>query len=94
MPPETVHSQEDHDYINVAIAEEPSPQLRYTSGRTIYVETLGDEKWRGLDPARTYRVTFDSLATSVQIDGLRLQQDGLVIRLENVGMSELLLFEE
>jgi hypothetical protein len=48
--------------------------------------------WR-IDLQR-YRVTFDSLATSVQIDGLRLQQDGFVIRLENVGMSELLLFEE
>ena len=49
---------------------------------------------RGIDPARTYRLTFDSLATSIRIDGLRLQQEGLAIRLENVGMSELLLFEE
>jgi len=50
-------------------------------------------KPRGLDPAKTYRVTFDSLDTTVTIDGLHLLQDGLQIRLENVGMSELLLFE-
>lgn len=50
-------------------------------------------KPRGLDPAKTYRVTFDSMNTAVTVDGLRLLQDGLTIRLENVGMSELLLFE-
>jgi hypothetical protein len=48
---------------------------------------------RGLDPAKTYRVTFDSLDTTVTIDGLRLLQEGLPIRLENAGLSELLLFE-
>ncbi len=50
-------------------------------------------KPRGLDPARIYHVTFDALNTTVAVDGLRLLQDGLPIRLENVGMSELLLFE-
>ncbi|NLG26277.1 MAG: hypothetical protein GX557_00060 [Chloroflexi bacterium] len=48
---------------------------------------------RGLDPARRYRVTFDSLGTTTEVDGLRLTQQGLTLRLENVGMSELLLFE-
>ena len=48
---------------------------------------------RGLDPTRSYRVTFDSLGSSVVVDGLRLTQEGLTLRLENVGMSELLLFE-
>jgi hypothetical protein len=48
---------------------------------------------RGLDPARTYRLTFDSLGTSMTVDGLRLIQQGVPLRLENVGMSELLLFE-
>jgi alpha-galactosidase len=49
---------------------------------------------RGLDPARTYRVTFDSLGSTALVDGLRLLQDGVPLRLENVGMSELLLFED
>lgn len=48
---------------------------------------------RGLDPARQYRVTWDSLGSSGVVDGLRLTQEGLTLRLENVGMSELLLFE-
>jgi len=48
---------------------------------------------RGLDPAKTYQVTFDSMDTVVTIEGLRLLQEGLHIRLENVGLSELLLFE-
>jgi len=48
---------------------------------------------RGLDPGRTYSVVFDALDSRVQMSGLCLQQEGLQIRLENVGMSELLLFE-
>jgi hypothetical protein len=50
-------------------------------------------KPRGLDPARTYRLTFDSLGTSATVDGLRLIQEGVELQLENVGMSELLLFQ-
>ena len=48
---------------------------------------------RGLDPARTYRVTFDSLKSSVLVDGLRLMHDGLSVRLEMIAGSELVLFE-
>ena len=48
---------------------------------------------RGLDPARTYRVTFDSLGSTVTADGLALIRDGIPVPLENAGMSELLLFE-
>jgi alpha-galactosidase len=48
---------------------------------------------RGLDPARTYRVTFDSTGTTATVEGLRLVQEGLRIRLVSVLSSELLLFE-
>ncbi|MBI4585310.1 MAG: alpha-galactosidase [Planctomycetes bacterium] len=48
---------------------------------------------RGLDPGKTYRVTFDSLSTTAAIEGWRLFQAGLPIHLESVGSSELLLFE-
>ncbi|MGD8750564.1 MAG: alpha-galactosidase [Anaerolineales bacterium] len=51
-------------------------------------------KPRGLDPANNYRVTYDSLSTAVSISGLELVRQGLSVRLENAGMSELLLFEE
>jgi alpha-galactosidase len=50
-------------------------------------------KPRGLDPGRTYRVTFDSLDSAATIEGLRLLREGVPVRLENAGMSELLLFE-
>lgn len=48
---------------------------------------------RGLDPARTYDVTFDSLDIKAKIKGSKLTQDGLPIRLEDAGASELLLFQ-
>jgi alpha-galactosidase len=48
---------------------------------------------RGLDPAKTYRVTFDSLGSAATVGGLRLIEEGLPIRLESVLSSELLLFE-
>lgn len=50
-------------------------------------------KPRGLDPAKTYRVTFDSTGTTATVDGLRLIRDGLPIRLQSVLSSDLLLFE-
>ena len=48
---------------------------------------------RGLDPAKSYRVTFDSTGTTARIDGARLIQEGLPIRLESALSSELLLFD-
>jgi len=47
----------------------------------------------GLSPGKAYQVTFDSIGTTVTVDGLRLTQEGLKIRLESVGSSELLLLE-
>jgi len=69
------------------IEEHPQPDASIWQGDTYTFIP------RGLDPARSYRVTFDSLDSSVVMDGLRLTQEGLTLRLENVGMSELLLFE-
>jgi hypothetical protein len=50
-------------------------------------------KPRGLNPAKNYRVTFDSTGTTAIIDGARLQREGLMIRLETTLSSELLLFQ-
>jgi alpha-galactosidase len=47
----------------------------------------------GIDAARNYKVTFDSLDTTVTINGMQLLQTGIPLHLENAGMSELLLFE-
>lgn len=48
---------------------------------------------RGLDPAKSYRVTFDSKGTAANMDGLRLMGQGLPVRLESTLSSELILFE-
>jgi len=51
-------------------------------------------KPRGLDVGRTYRVTFDSTGGTATVDGLRLIQEGIPVRLETIMSSELLLFQE
>ncbi len=58
-----------------------------TSGSDVF--TL---RSRGLDPTKTYTVTLDSLDTTVDVEGLRLIQEGLPVRLASVLSSELLLF--
>lgn len=50
-------------------------------------------KPRGLDRGKTYKVTFDSTGETARVDGVRLMQEGLPIRLEAIMSSELLLFE-
>ena len=50
-------------------------------------------KPKGLDPGKTYRVTFDSAGSTIKIDGWQLIRDGLAILLETRISSELLLFE-
>jgi alpha-galactosidase len=48
---------------------------------------------RGLDPGRSYRVTFDSMRSTATVDGISIVREGLPIRLEGIEASELLLFE-
>ena len=50
-------------------------------------------KPKGLDSGKTYRVTFDSTASTITIAGWQLIRDGLAIPLETRISSELLLFE-
>jgi alpha-galactosidase len=50
-------------------------------------------KPKGLDPAKTYRVTCDRINTTLAVRGLELMRQGLPVCLENAGMSELLLFD-
>jgi alpha-galactosidase len=51
-------------------------------------------KPRGLRRGGEYEVTFDSTRETARVDGLRLTQDGISLRLEEVCSSELLLFEK
>ena len=47
---------------------------------------------RGLDPAFTYEVTFDSKRSTAHVAGWRLVSDGIRVRLDALIESELLLF--
>ncbi len=48
---------------------------------------------RGLDAGAAYRVTFENRNETVEMSGIQLLQDGISVRLETAGTSEMLLFE-
>ncbi|MEN6536620.1 MAG: alpha-galactosidase [Bryobacteraceae bacterium] len=48
---------------------------------------------RGLDPGKTYKVTFDNTGDVARVSGLQLQRDGLTVRIGQPLRSELMLFE-
>jgi hypothetical protein len=48
---------------------------------------------RGIDVADTYKVTFQNRGETVELSGAQLLQQGISIRLETPGTSEMLLFE-
>lgn len=50
-------------------------------------------RFRGIDPGRRYRVTFDNSSESCEVDGLTLTRTGIMSRLETALTSELLLVE-
>jgi alpha-galactosidase len=50
-------------------------------------------RFRGLDDGRRYRVTFDNVQQTVELDGWMLSQRGLTVRLEGALTSELILCE-
>ncbi|MBN1348312.1 alpha-galactosidase [candidate division KSB1 bacterium] len=59
----------------------------------LYADDTYHFRPRGLSPDKMYRITFDSWNASVELSGFHLLQQGLNILLENIGMSELILFE-
>lgn len=50
-------------------------------------------RFRGIDPGRRYRVTFDNSSESCEVDGIALTRTGITSRLETALTSELLLAE-
>ena len=48
---------------------------------------------RGLDSSLRYRVTFENRAETLELSGIQLMIEGIPIRLETSGTSEMLLFE-
>ena len=48
---------------------------------------------RGLDASLAYRVTFENHAETFELSGIQLMMQGIPVRLETAGTSEMLLFE-
>ncbi len=48
---------------------------------------------RGLDASASYKVTFENENETTEMSGIRLMQDGIPVRLETAGTSQMLLFE-
>src|ERR1700691_1804651 len=48
---------------------------------------------RGLDASASYKVTFENQNEAIEMSGIHLTQDGISVRLETAGTSQMLLFE-
>jgi alpha-galactosidase len=48
---------------------------------------------RGLDASGHYKVTFQSRGETTELSGIQLMQDGIPVKLETAGTSEMLIFE-
>jgi len=48
---------------------------------------------RGLDASGHYKVTFQSRGETAEMSGIQLMQEGIPVRLETAGTSEMLIFE-
>jgi alpha-galactosidase len=48
---------------------------------------------RGLDASASYKVTFENQNEAIEMSGIHLTQDGIFVRLETAGTSQMLLFE-
>jgi alpha-galactosidase len=48
---------------------------------------------RGLDASLVYKVTFENRSETVELSGIQLMMEGIPIRLETTGTSEMLLFQ-
>ena len=48
---------------------------------------------RGLDASGHYKVTFQSRGETAEMSGIQLMQEGIPVKLETAGTSEMLIFE-
>jgi alpha-galactosidase len=79
------------------VLEYASPDRKQGWATLVRIARKGDDLYffrpRGLDPAKTYEVTFDNLGSKVKLSGLELMREGVPVRLEALASSELLLFK-
>jgi len=81
-------------WVVLEYATQDEPKAVASFFRTdVAVDPLFEFIPRGLDPARTYKVTFRNRKHTVDIAGAQLMLQGLPIRLEGNMISEMVLFE-
>jgi alpha-galactosidase len=78
------------------VLEYATPNAQHDVTTLFRTSNFGDSVFhlvpRGLDASQDYKVTFQSSGETVHMSGLQLMQQGLNIRLETAGTSEMLLF--
>ncbi|MHB8216273.1 MAG: alpha-galactosidase [Candidatus Sulfotelmatobacter sp.] len=79
------------------VLEYSTPNKRRGVATLFRTSDLGDPVYqfvpRGLDSSATYKVTFENRVETVELSGLQLMSQGIPVRLEAMGTSEMLLFE-
>jgi len=79
------------------VLEYATPDARRAVATLFRTAAVGDDQFvfrpRGLDFGRTYRVKLMNGGQTVEIDGARLLQEGLPVRIENPMGSEMIIFE-
>lgn len=79
------------------VLEYGGPDKKRSVATLFRTSNLGDAVYhfvpRSLDASLTYKVTFENHNEAVEISGIQLMTDGIPVRLETNGTSEMLLFE-
>jgi alpha-galactosidase len=79
------------------VLEYAAPDKRRSVATLFRTSSLEDPVYhfmpRGLDSTVTYKVTFENRSETVELSGLQLMKEGIPVRLETTGTSEMLLFE-
>jgi alpha-galactosidase len=79
------------------VLEYAAPDSRRAVATLFRASVTGEDRYvfrpRGLDFSRTYRVRLMNSGQMIEINGTRLLQEGLPVRIENPMGSEMLIFE-
>jgi alpha-galactosidase len=78
------------------VLEYAAPDKQRSMATLFRTSNYGDPVYhfvpRGLDSSRNYKVTSKNRAETMEVSGWKLMQDGISVRLENAGLSEMFLF--
>jgi len=79
------------------VLEYASPDKKHGVATLFRTSNLEDPVYRfvprGLDASCSYKVAFQNGGETVEMSGVQLMQNGIPVRLETAGTSEMLLFE-